>query len=87
MVWRDSFPRDSFSFIENFRSYDFCPVYFVLPRLTAPGSPRMPGSGIQCFLIISFVTRFFQPSPNRKGEARDFSTLKILKNTAGGRES
>ena len=21
--------------------YDFCTVYFVLPRLTAPGSPRM----------------------------------------------
>ena len=41
MVWRDSFPRGSFTFIENFRSYDFCPVYFVSPRLTAPGSPRM----------------------------------------------
>ena len=34
MVWRDSFPRGSYSFIENFRSYHFCPVYFVLPRLT-----------------------------------------------------
>ena len=26
---------------KRFRPYDFCPVYFVLPRLTAPGSPRM----------------------------------------------
>ena len=34
-------PSVAFTFIENFRSYDFCPVYFVLPRLTAPGSPRM----------------------------------------------
>ena len=41
MVWRDSFPRGSYTFTENFRRYDFCPVYFVLPRLTAPGSPRM----------------------------------------------
>ena len=41
MVWRDSFPRGSFTFTKNFRHYDFCPVYFVLPRLTAPGSPRM----------------------------------------------
>ena len=41
MVWRDSFPMGSFTFIEHFRRYDFCPVYFVLLRLTAPGSPRM----------------------------------------------
>ena len=26
---------------KRFRPYNFCPVYFVLPRLTAPGSPRM----------------------------------------------
>ena len=42
MVWRVSFPRGSYTFIENFRRYDFCSVYFVLPGLTAPGSPRMP---------------------------------------------
>ena len=41
MVWRESFPRGSFTFTKNFRHYDFCLVYFVLPRLTAPGSPRM----------------------------------------------
>ena len=36
MVWRDSFPRGSYTFIENFRRYDFCPVYFVLPRHNCP---------------------------------------------------
>ena len=41
----------------------------------------------QCFAIILFVTRFFQPSHNTKREARDFSALKRLKNTAGRRAS
>ena len=41
---------------------------------------------IRCFLVILFVTRFFQPSHNIKREARTFSALKRLENTAGRRE-
>ena len=44
-VWKWSgetrFPGPLATSLENFRCYDFCPVYFVSPRLTAPGSPRM----------------------------------------------
>ena len=41
----------------------------------------------QCFLIILFITRIFQPSHNTKRKAKAFSALKRLKNTAGRRES
>ena len=34
-----------------------------------------PGNEVECFLIILFVTRFFQPSHNTKREARDFIAL------------
>ena len=40
----------------------------------------------RCFLIILFVTGFFQPSHNTKREAKNFSSLKRLENTAGRRE-
>ena len=30
-----------FYFYRKLLRYDFCPVYFISPRLTAPGSPRM----------------------------------------------
>ena len=44
-VWKCSretrFPGALATFLENFRCYDFCPVNFVSPRLTAPASPRM----------------------------------------------
>ena len=38
------------------------------------------------FLIILFITRFFQPSHYTKRKARSFIALNRHKNTAGGRE-
>ena len=36
--WRD---KRSFKGRNFCRTANFCPIYFVLPQLTAPGSPRM----------------------------------------------
>ena len=38
---RLAFPGALTTFIKNFCCYNFCPVYFVSPQLTAPGSMRM----------------------------------------------
>ena len=42
---------------------------------------------VQCFPIILFITRFFQPSHNTKREVRGFSAVKRHKNTAGRKAS
>ena len=38
--------------------YNFCPVYFVSPRLTAPGSPRMTATRFKSGMMIRLLSGF-----------------------------